>query len=140
MTSLLQGDLRETSVPRFLILLHLHNPNAPKGAAAVATTKKLKPSPAAPSTQKRKQVQKVVSIETRPFIDHLVINPQFLRDHALARVGELLENQGWSHLFLENYTLNKELTRQFFSTLVLSDADSSTIGTFTIDVIDIFMF
>ena len=48
-------------------------------------------------------------------------------------MGELLENQGWSHLFLENYMLNKEFTRQFFSTLVLSGMDSSTVEMFTIN-------
>ena len=78
----------------------------------------------------------MVSTETHPFIDHLVISQQFLRDHALERVGELLENQGWSHLFLENCKLNKELARQFFSTLVLSGVDSSTVGTFTINGVD----
>ena len=72
--------------------------------------KKVEPTSAPPS-QKKKQVKKVVSTDTRPFIDHLVISQQFLHDHALERVGELLENQGWSHLFLENCTLNKELAK-----------------------------
>ena len=80
------------------------------------------------STKKKKAPLKAVDAKSRPFIDHLVINVGFLRDHAIERVVELLENQGWSSLFLGNYTLNKELARQFFSTLTISNEDSSFVG------------
>ena len=43
---------------------------------------------------------KAVDADSRPFIDHLVIDVGFLRDNALERVVELLENQGWGNLLL----------------------------------------
>ena len=46
---------------------------------------------------------------------------------------ELLENQGWENIFLENCTLNKELVRQFFSTLTISADDSSLLTQFQIN-------
>ena len=76
---------------------------------------------------------KVVDADSKPFIDHLVVDVGFLRDHALDRVVELLENQGWDKLYLGNCTLNKELARQFFSTLTISDEDSSLLGQFSIN-------
>ena len=68
---------------------------------------------------------KVVDANSRPFIDYLVVDMGFLRDHALERVCELLENQGLDSIFLRNCTLNKELARQFFSTLTISGEYSS---------------
>ena len=49
---------------------------------------------------------------------------------------ELLENQGWIKIYLENRTINKELVRKFFSTLILSGMDSSLVGMFTINGIE----
>ena len=81
----------------------------------------------------RRRPLKAFDADSRPFIDHLVIDVGFHRDHALERVVELLENQGWGTLFLENYTLNNELTRQFFSTLTISDKESSLLAQFQIN-------
>ena len=63
------------------------------------------------ASKKKKAHLKAVDADSRPFIDHLVIDVGFLRDHALERVVELVENQGWGNIFLGNYTLNKELAR-----------------------------
>ena len=63
-------------------------------------------------------------------IAHLMVDLEFLRDHALERIGELIENQGWDKLFLWNYTLNIELVRQFFSTLTISSDDSSLLASY----------
>ena len=87
----------------------------------------------ATTTKKRKSTTMVVNADSIPFIDHLTVDMEFLRDHALERVGELLENQGWDSLFLGNYMLNKELTRQFFFTLIISGQDSSLLGQFSIN-------
>ena len=56
---------------------------------------------------------KAVDVDSRLFIDHLVIDVGFIRDQALEQVVELLENQGWKNLFLGNCMLNKELAKQF---------------------------
>ena len=53
-----------------------------RSSAKVATT----------TTKKRKAIVKVVDVDSRPFIDHLVVDMRFSRDHALESVGELLEN------------------------------------------------
>ena len=76
---------------------------------------------------------KAIDTDSRPFINHKVIDVEFLRDHALEQVVELLENQGWDKLYLGNCTLNKELARQFFSTLTISGEDSSLVGQFNIN-------
>ena len=76
---------------------------------------------------------KVVDADSRPFIDHLVVDMEFMRDHALERVVKLLENQGWDKLYLGNSMINKELARQFFSTLTISSEDSSPLGQFIIN-------
>ena len=83
----------------------------------------------APS-KKKKAPLKAVDADSKPFIVHLVVDMEFLRDQALERVVELLENQGWGNLFLGNCTLHKELARQFFSTLTISDKDSSLLAQF----------
>ena len=57
--------------------------------------------------KKKKYAVKVLDVDSRPFIDPLVVDMEFLRGHALERVGELLENQGWDKLYLGNCTLNK---------------------------------
>ena len=51
-------------------------------------------------SKKKKAPLKVVDANSRPFIDHLVVDVEFLRDHTLERVVELLENQGWGNQFL----------------------------------------
>ena len=76
---------------------------------------------------------KAVDADSKPFIDHLEIDVGFLRAYALERVVELLENQGWENLFLGNCTLNKELARQFFSTLTITGEDSSLLAQFQIN-------
>ena len=49
----------------------------------------------APTKTKRRQaVVKVADVDSTLFIDHLVVDMGCLRDQALERVGELLENQG----------------------------------------------
>ena len=81
-------------------------PNKAGSSARIATT-----------TKKRKLEAVIVDADSRPFNYHLMVDLEFLRDHTLERVGELLENQGWNKLYLVNCTLNKDLARQFFSTL-----------------------
>ena len=91
--------------------------NRASSSARIATT-----------TKKRKSEAMIVDASSRPLIDHLMVDLEFLRDHALERVGEILENQGWDKLFLGNCTLNIELVRQFFSTLTISGEDSCMLG------------
>ena len=82
------------------------------------------------ASKKKKAPLKAVDADSRPFINHIVIDIGFLRDHAIERVIELLENQGWGNLFLRNCTLNKKLAKQFFSTLTISGEDSSLLAQF----------
>ena len=98
-------------------------PSKVGSSAKVATT----------TTKKKKAAVKVVDADSWPFIDHLVFDMWFLRDHALERVVELLENQGWDKLYLGNCILNKELARQFFSTLTISGEDLSLLAQFSIN-------
>ena len=85
------------------------------------------------SAKKKKVPLKALDAESRPFIDHLMINVGFLLDHGLERVVELLENQEWISLFLGNCLLNKDLARQFFSTLTISGEDSCLQANFLIN-------
>ena len=70
---------------------------------------------------KKKFVPSVVDADLMPFIDHLVIDIEFLREHVLDQVVVLLEKQGWAKFFLVNSMLNKELARKIFSTLIISN-------------------
>ena len=46
------------------------------------------------ASKKKKAHLKSIDADSRPFIDHLVINVGFFQDHALERVVDLQENQG----------------------------------------------
>ena len=72
----------------------------PKRAPQNLSAQKVKTSSSKAASKKKKAHLKVVDADSRLFIDHLVVDLELLRDHAVERVVELLENQGWGNLFL----------------------------------------
>ena len=70
----------------------------------------------------------VVDANQRTFIDHLVINEVFLRNHALGEVTEVLKAQGWLGLYREKTAINKDLIEQLFSTLRVIGEGTKLIG------------
>ena len=80
------------------------------------------------ASAKKKLPPKIVHAETRPFIDHLVIDRGFLKSHKMEEVLEILDAHGWSQLYTSTCTLNTDLAIQFFSTLVISGEDTMMLG------------
>ncbi len=104
--------------------------SAPKKVPAASVTK-----PA--SKRKQRGKGKELGTETeepiRPFIDHLVIDEEFLTSHGLAEVLEILKVQQWSHLYKENCTINTNLARQFFNSFTHSGLGTAMAGRFKIE-------
>ena len=67
-------------------------------------------------------------LEAMPYIDHLVVNEEFLSSHNLASVCEVLQEQGWLHLFSDYYKINQDPCREFFNSYILTGTDDDLVA------------
>ena len=75
-----------------------------------------------------KRSSNVEELVARPFIDHLVINEDFLNNHNLEKVCTILQQQGWLNIFNDYAKINQDPCKEFFNSFILTGTSDDLVG------------